>query len=117
MDWAYRKFSHKSSQINIKCQILDPPPAPSSYLRPLNIFEFPNICIFFQFENDALTSGGFPLKTFFAPLDYVINHRTEVAQEHVSVFVLWHRLTEKNSTNEAIQKKQNKTNNQDTSHK
>lgn len=94
----------------------------SSHQYSSALFEFPlsfflffcyiYICIFILHNLVKEPFSGFFLPHTLLLSDQVINHRISVAQEHVSVFVLWHRLTEKKlniqtteRTNEAIQKR------------
>lgn len=93
----------------------------SSHQYSSALFEFPlSFFLFFLLNIYIIILHNLvkePFSGFFLPhtlllSDQVINHRISVAQEHVSVFVLWHRLTEKKlnvqttkRTNEAIQKR------------
>lgn len=78
------------------------------------------ICIFILHNLVKEPFSGFFLPHTLLLSDQFINHRISVAQEHVSVFVLWHRLTEKKlniQTTKRTNERSNTKTNEDTSHR
>lgn len=102
----------------------------SSHQYSSALFEFPlsfflffcfiYICIFILHNLVKEPFSGFFLPHTLLLSDQVINHRISVAQEHVSVFVLWHRPTEKKlniQTTKRTNERSNTKTNEDTSHR